>query len=292
MREQHKLKSVFLQRGEAIMSEKKQEPTLERVESILQSPHHCRMAETRRALMGRILALGGGAVLGVTAGAAVLGSKASPVRAATDTDILDFGNAAVGAERIGIAFYGNALGTGSSFSVLSDIAKGTLLNSAHRVYFEAAFNQETQHLATLLSLGLSFPFTKFGFPEGTFASADNMLAFGEKLESIFIGAYLGAVLASATAANKPGDTLGVAVAELAAQICGIECEHRVLIRDIAGLNPPNDRFFEGDRVPGLTTTQVPGQSTKLGNTGARSTVYASGGAAVDALLALHIVPFP
>jgi hypothetical protein len=74
------------------------------------------------------------------------------------------------------------------------------------------------------------------------------------------------------------------VAELAAQIVGVECEHRVLIRDIAGENPPNDRFFEGD--------QAPGQDTQLGNTGERSTVYSSGDAAVDALLALGIFPIP
>lgn len=252
-------------------------------ENGLRSSESFEFRRGRRAFMSQLLASGGRAALATSAAAAVVGLGSRPVRAAAnDSDIVNFGNAAVGAERIGIAFYGNALGTGSPFSVLSDIAKGTLLNSAHRVYFEAAFNQETQHLATLLSLGLSFPFIKFGFPEGTFASADKMLAFGEKLESIFIGAYLGAVLASAAAANKPGDTLGVAVAELAAQICGIECEHRVLIRDIAGLNPPNDRFFEGDRAPG--------QGTQVGNTGVRSTVYPSGAAAVDALLALGIFP--
>jgi hypothetical protein len=77
-------------------------------------------------------------------------------------------------------------------------------------------------------------------------------------------------------------SLGITVAELAAQILGIECEHRVLIRDIAGLPPPNDRFFEGD--------QVPGPDTMLGNTGTRSVVYPTGDAAVGDLLALGIVP--
>jgi ferritin-like protein len=243
-----------------------------------------KMKGTRRAFVNRLLAAGGSALVSVSAGAALMQFRAGSARAAlsTDNNVVNFGNAAVGAERIGIAFYGNALGTGSRFSLSSDLAKGTLLNSAHRVYFQAAFNQETQHLQTLQSLGLSFPFTKFGFPAETFDSAKKMLAFGEALESIFIGAYLGAILASATAANKIGDDLGVAVAELAAQICGIECEHRVLIRDIAGLNPPNDRFFEG--------TQPPGQTSQLGNTGIRSTVFATGDAAVAALVALGIKP--
>jgi hypothetical protein len=70
------------------------------------------------------------------------------------------------------------------------------------------------------------------------------------------------------------------VAEAAAQIMGVECEHRVLIRDIAAESPPNDRFYEGD--VGSPPTGV------LGDTGTRSTVYASAGDAVAALLALGI----
>jgi Ferritin-like domain len=237
----------------------------------------------RRAFMSQLLASGGRAALATSTAAAVFGLGSGRVRAAaaSDGDIVNFGNAAVGAERVGIAFYSNALGVPSPFANQpTDLAKGTLLNSAHRVYFEAALNQETQHLKTLLSLKLSFPFSKFGFPAGTFDSAPAMLAFGERLESVFIGAYLGAVRVSASVA----DSLGVAVAELAAQIVGVECEHRVLIRDIAGLNPPNDRFFEGD--------QTPGPGTQVGNTGARSTVYSSGDAAVADLVALGIVPIP
>jgi ferritin-like protein len=236
----------------------------------------------RRAFMFHLLASGSRAALATTAAAAVFGLGTRTARAAaSDTDIGNFGNAAVGAERVGIAFYSNALGVSSPFANQpTDLAKGTLLNNAHRVYFQAALNQETQHLTTLLSFNLSFPFSKFGFPAGTFDSAPSMLAFGERLESVFIGAYLGAVRVSAGVA----DSLGVTVAELAAQIVGVECEHRVLIRDIAGENPPNDRFFEGD--------QAPGQGTQLGNTGERSTVYSSGDAAVDALLALGIFPIP
>ncbi|HVH09905.1 MAG TPA: hypothetical protein VM736_08910 [Gemmatimonadales bacterium] len=55
----------------------------------------------------------------------------------------------------------------------------------------------------------------------------------------------------------------------------------MLIHDIAGDNPPNDRFFEGD-------TGAP--SGTLGNTGTRSTVYATAGDAVNALLSLGITP--
>src|SRR6266851_3461802 len=141
-------------------------------------------------------------------------------------------------------------------------------------FVNAARNQETSHLGTLLSLGLQFPpppaapLTVFSFPPGTFDSAPAMLAFGEKLEGVFIGAYLGAVKTGATDFNS----FGTFVAEAAAQIMGIECEHRVLIRDIAGLNPPNDRFYEG----GVAAPA----SGVLGDTGARSVVYGTGDAAV------------
>jgi ferritin-like protein len=248
----------------------------ERIENILRVP--------RRTFMQRILAAGGGVALGGM-GAGILGCDTDSARAtagpvarslapsAGDPDpVTAFGNAAVGAERIGIAFYSNALGRISPFGVSSDLAKGTLLNSAHRLYFEAAANQEDTHRTVLQSLGLDFPFSVFQFPAGTFTSAAAMLTFGEQLESIFIGAYLGAINAAASAAN-------IAIAETAAQIVGVECEHRVLIRDIASEDPPNDRFFEGD-------TGAP--SGALGNTGTRSTVYASGQDAVNALLALGI----
>ncbi len=273
-------------------SEARQEPNAERIENILRSSEFFRTTSTRRRFVQRILATGGGVALGGVLGGAVLSCDATSTRAteapvadltrgpvadvtgATDDPVTAFGNAAVGAERIGIAFYGNALGKGSPFSVPSDVAKGTLLNHAHREYFEAAGNQEDTHRAVLQSLGLDFPFSVFRFPPGTFDSAAAMLAFGEQLESVFIGAYLGAIKVAASATNS-------FIAETAAQIVGVECEHRVLIRDIAGEDPPNDRFFEGD-------TGAP--SSTLGNTGTRSTVYASGAAAVNALLALGITP--
>ena len=248
-------------------------PNPERIENILSATPFFGSLSTRRQFLGRILAAGSGVTLGAALGIAQLSQDLQPVLAAPDP-VTDFGNAAVGAERIGIAFYMNALGMPSPYGVPADLAKGTLLNSAHRVYFQAAGNQETEHLAILQSLGLNFPLSVFKFPAGTFDSATTMLAFGEKLESIFIGAYLGAVKVAAAATNA-------FIAEAAAQIVGIECEHRVLIRDIAGDNPPNDRFFEGD---------ITSPSSTLGNTGTRSTVYATAGDAVNALLALGIAP--
>ena len=243
-----------------------------RIEQILKRVDFFKPVATRRGFMQTMLVAGGTAAVGV-AGAARLSTVF-----ASSSPALDFVNAAVGAERIGIAFYGNALGSGSPYSVGGDPATNTLLNKSHRGYFQAAFNQESSHLATLLSSGGAFPYGHFAFPAGTFKSADPMLAMGLSLESIFIGAYLGAVKAGASA----GGDLGVFVAEAAAQICGIECEHRTLINDIAGGSPPNDRFYEG----GIGSPP----SGALGDTGARSTVYATAGDAVGALVGLGITP--
>src|SRR6266851_477195 len=140
------------------MSAETREPNAERIESILRTSAFFRATSTRRRFMQHILATGGGVALSGVVGAAVLGcdstsprgaaaavtgptrATASPagdvVRTASDPDpVTAFGNAAVGAERIGIAFYNNALGNGSPFGVPSDLAKGTLLNSARDQQF-------------------------------------------------------------------------------------------------------------------------------------------------------------
>lgn len=240
-----------------------------RLEQILKSIDYFKPIATRRSFMQKLLLAGGGAV-------AAAGLGRIPNVFASPDPVTAFGNAAVGAERIAVAFYSNALGVSSSFGVSSDLAKGTLLNSAHRDYFQAARNQEDNHRALLEDLGFAFPFKVFQFPGGTFDSAPAMLAFGEKLEVVFIGAYLGAINQAAMATNPT-------VAVVAAEICGVESSHRVLIRDIAAEDPPNDRFYEGDAVP-------VGPSDALGNAGTRSHVYATADQAVNALLALGISP--
>jgi hypothetical protein len=250
-----------------------------RLEQVLTSVDFFKPVATRRGFMQKLMLVGGGAAAGV----ASLG-KVTDVFADSKSVATAFVVAAIGAERIGIAFYGNALGEGSDFSVAADATNHTLLNDSHRGYFAAAKAQETSHLgflqAVATNLGLAdFPFHTFGFPSGSFSNAPNMLALGANLESIFIGAYLGAVAAGATL----GGSLGTTVAEAAAQICGIECEHRVLINDIMGVDPPNDRFYEGNTI-------TPAPTGVTGDTGARSVVYAAGKQAVDALLALGITP--
>lgn len=259
----------------AMSDETQQQSDAERVENVLKTAEFFRPVATRRTFMRRILAAGGGVALGAAVGGPfVLRGATQVARAQSLNPVTDFGAAAVGAERIAVTFYDNALGIQSPYGVAGDVAKGTLLNSGDREYFLAARNQEAEHLAVLQSLGLDFPYHTFAFPAGTFGSAKAMLAFGEQLENIFIGAYLGAIKVAATAGNA-------FIAEAAAQILGVESAHRVLLREIAGDDPPNDRYFEGD---------ITSADSTLGNTDVRATVYTSAGDAVNALLALGISP--
>lgn len=238
--------------------------TGERAENLLRTSAFFRATSTRRTFMARLMAAGGGVALGAGVGGGLLTGAGLGVAHAEGTDpVVAFGNAAVGAERIAVAFYANALGHTSPYGVASDVARRTLLNEGDRAYFSAAQSEEQVHQDTLVKLGLSFPYHVFSFPEETFESARAMLAFGERLESIFIGAYLGAIKAAASETNT-------FIAEAAAQILGVECEHRVLIREIENDSVPNNRNFEGN----------------LSANG--STVYATANDAVSALLALGV----
>jgi len=112
------------------MTDRVSSDAAQRAENVLRRVDFFRSVNTRRRFMSSLLAAGGGAAVG----GALIG-RIQTAFASTDADVLNFGNAAVGAERIGIAFYSNALGTTTEFGVAADQAKGTLLNDAHRVYF-------------------------------------------------------------------------------------------------------------------------------------------------------------
>src|SRR5258708_35930324 len=106
-----------------------------RLEQILQSIDHFKPMATRRSFMQKLMLAGGTAAVasaGLGRGGNVFAS--SPV--------LDFVNAAVGAERIGIAFYGNALGSGSPYSIPRGPATHTPLNSSHPCHLLAAVTHE------------------------------------------------------------------------------------------------------------------------------------------------------
>ena len=185
--------------------------------------------------------------------------------------------AALIAEDLATTFYYNAL----VGNVIQDPALagsgGTALNpgsagDADNVsYVRAALGQEFAHAGLLRSLlniagPSASPVQTFYFPAGTFDNLNtsdgktpSFIGTLEALENAFIGAYLTAVRAFAYMAAQTGaqrgnyyvlnestlssDTLAY-FAQVAASIMGVECEHRALGRDIAGLAPADNLYYE------------------------------------------------
>src|SRR5260370_20278992 len=100
----------------------------QRTENIRRRVDLFKPISTRRTFMSRLLAAGGGAAVG----GALIG-RGQAVLASTHADVLNFGHAAVGAERIRIAFFANALRAPTEVRVPAGQAKRHLLSSAHPV---------------------------------------------------------------------------------------------------------------------------------------------------------------
>ncbi len=133
-------------------------------------------------------------------------------------------------------------------------------NPGNVAYLQAAFTEEIDHadlMRGLLGLGNSGqdPYQTFYFPSGTFNTLSPFLALLDALENAFIGAYLVAVqefavLAVNGANGYTSDQLEY-FAKVAASICAVESEHRVLGRVIGSMNPANQKAYE--QTDGLTS---------------------------------------
>jgi len=133
-------------------------------------------------------------------------------------------------------------------------------NPGNVAYLQAAFTEEIDHadlFRTLLSIGSSGqdPYQTFYFPSGTFNTLGPFLALLDALENAFIGAYLVAVQEFAVLAvngtnGYTADQLEY-FAKVAASICAVESEHRVLGRVIGNMNPANQKAYE--QTDGLTS---------------------------------------
>ena len=216
--------------------------------------------------------------LGATAGGLLLNSL--PKLKGQTTTLQDTANqiftAALVAEDLATTFYYNGLIGG----VIQDPALagpgGTAIaptpsgDAGNVSYIRAAMGQEIQHadlLRTVANLGSDAstdPYQTFYFPAGTFDTLAAFIAALEALENAFIGAYLVATrefaaLALGTASSVPNGPFGGPYsaaqlnwfAQVAASIMGIECEHRVLGRDIAGISQANNLNYES--TDGLLT---------------------------------------
>lgn len=186
---------------------------------------------------------------GLVGFAALFGGVAAPALAAGSDSTQSIINAALTAEQIATSFYYQGV-AGPTASRLGPVHNNNNLN-----YFQAALYQEYQHIQLLSSLGAtsltgsSAP--TLYFPDGTFDKASSFLSLLDTLENAFIGAYLAAV-------NYWSTNSALVYAEAAAQIMGVEAEHRALGRVASGSNPPNNLVLEdaafasvSDAVPAL-----------------------------------------
>jgi hypothetical protein len=193
--------------------------------------------------------------------------KAQEAAQAKDT-VAEIATAALIAEDLATTFYYNGLVGG----VIQDPALAGPGGSATNItsgdagnvgYIRAALEEEISHAKLLRSLlqipsATADPVQTFYFPAGTFDSLGSFLGLLDALENAFIGAYLNAVQEFATmAANANAkracrewyDTRYspeelVYLAKVSASIMGIECEHRVLGRDLSESIPANNRNYE------------------------------------------------
>lgn len=120
-------------------------------------------------------------------------------------------------------------------------------------FLQAALDAELKHANSLIKAGARSTFTRFYFPRGAFSPTcatgqictlgnsndpSTFLGVLDSLETAFVGAYLVAV--------RDFVTLGYPqLAEVAANIVGVESEHRALGRVIADAEPSNNLTLEG-----------------------------------------------
>ena len=120
-------------------------------------------------------------------------------------------------------------------------------------FLQAALDAELKHANSLIKAGAHSTISRFYFPAGTFSPTcatgqictlgtsddpNTFLGVLDTLETAFVGAYLVAV--------REFVTLGYPqLAEVAANIVGVESEHRALGRVIADAEPSNNLTLEG-----------------------------------------------
>ncbi len=187
---------------------------------------------------------------------------------AKDT-VAEIATAALIAEDLATTFYYNGLagaviqdpnlaGPGGSSTHVTSVG-----DAGNVGYIRAALSEEISHANLLRGLlGIANPSADpvqtFYFPRGTFDTIGPFLAMLDALENAFIGAYLNAVQEFSTLAanvrakqvknewydpSYPPEQL-IYLAKVCATIMGVECEHRVLGRDLSNSIPANNRLYE------------------------------------------------
>ncbi|HTK06923.1 MAG TPA: ferritin-like domain-containing protein [Ktedonobacteraceae bacterium] len=210
----------------------------------LQKTNLSRRSSRRSMLKGTITGVAGvAAIAGVATTGLVLTHQDAPDAAhaqsvnhnnnndqnAANKAIANILNIAITAEELGVVFYTQAVKNARQLNLsqngLADI--------------QAALAEEQVHQSFLAKQGAKALTNTFSFPFGqdTFRNFDHFIKVQQQLEAVFVAAYLAAGKEFATW-KRPDLVL------IAAQIGGVEAEHRAVGRAIGGMRPANNRAFE------------------------------------------------
>jgi Ferritin-like domain len=222
----------------------------------------------RRKFLRNAGALGLGVAASLSTGTAHAESaqeRAQEIEQSKDT-VKEIFTAALIAEDLASTFYYNGL----VGQVIQDVnlagPGGTATNVTSAgdfgnvAYIRAALTEEITHADLFRGLlGINDaskdPVQTFYFPSGSFDTLGAFLALLDALENAFIGAYMNAIQEFAAMSarlrilgflegqNYTAEQLDY-FAKVSASIMGVECEHRVLGRDLGNLNPANNRLYE------------------------------------------------
>ncbi|MBC5828425.1 MAG: ferritin-like domain-containing protein [Candidatus Eremiobacteraeota bacterium] len=196
--------------------------------------------DSRRSFLEKTMLLGGATALGTSAatilGATSAGAATSSSGFTCDCTAHEIISLADTAENLAVVFYYNVLNLPTNLPDVND--------TNHRNYFQAALTHEYLHKEFLESQGAKALASSFFFPQGMFSNQNVFFNTVLALEHQFIGAYIQSIreFSGVVSSNirKP-DPFSMGAA---AQIMGVECEHRALIRDVANLTPPDNLAFE------------------------------------------------
>lgn len=164
-----------------------------------------------------------------------------------NTTIMSILNIAITAEELAVVFYSHVLQNANQLG----------FSEAGFLDIKAALIEEQVHQQFLAKQGAKALTSKFSFPFGnnTFKQFNLFIQVQQQMEALFVAAYI--------AAGKEFAMLGRPdLVQIAAQIGGVEAEHRAIGRAIGGLRPANNRIFE--TVLLNTVADAPGVLTKGG----------------------------
>ena len=192
--------------------------------------HSFSVRRSRRSLL-KGATIGATGIAAIGAGALLLPKNAAHAggggEGAEDT-IPQILSIAATAEELAVTFYSHGIANARKLGI----------SGANLAYLQAAVIEEQIHRDFEVAAGGKPLTNTFSFPHGddTFEHLGLFIATLEQLEEAFIAAYLAAVKEFALLGQPR-------LAQIAAQICGIENEHRALGRDIGGLIPADNWAF-------------------------------------------------